>query len=153
MRIRPVADDQAQIVESSHLLVFAAWSKIDKIAVDRWMTYVAKERGVSVEALLKIRTLLENEQLKMSEEGFQVWAAKQVYLALGIGLIAAAENGVDATPMEGFSPEALDRLLGLDRRGLKSVALMALGYRDVYNDWNLKLKKVRRPAEELFITL
>jgi nitroreductase/dihydropteridine reductase len=60
---------------------------------------------------------------------------------------------VDATPMEGFKPAELDKLLGLREKGLRSVTLLALGYRDTENDWLANLKKVRRPIEELVIEL
>jgi nitroreductase/dihydropteridine reductase len=47
-----------------------------------------------------------------------------------IALVAAAEQEVDSTPMEGFDPDAVDTILGLKERGLRSVVLMPLGYRD-----------------------
>ena len=68
-----------------------------------------------------------------------------------IALIAAAFEGVDSTPMEGFDPKALDEILGLSARGLRSVAIMPLGYREEDADWLVKLKKVRRPREQ-FVT-
>jgi nitroreductase len=63
-------------------------------------------------------------------------------------LIAAAEEQVDATPMEGFDPKAVDEILGLSARGLRSVAIMPLGYRALVGDWLVNLKKVRRPLEQ-----
>jgi hypothetical protein len=36
--------------------------------------------------------------------------------------------------MEGFDPVALDALLGLEAKGLSSVLLLPLGYRDSGND-------------------
>ncbi|MBL7712960.1 MAG: NAD(P)H-dependent oxidoreductase, partial [Chitinophagaceae bacterium] len=64
--------------------------------------------------------------------------------------VAAANEQVDATPMEGFNPAALDEILGLEAKGLGSVAIMALGYRDAANDYLLGAKKVRRTAADLF---
>src|SRR5882724_8779027 len=148
--IRPVANNQAQVEECSHLLVFTAWTSISKDHIDEYIRFVHRERNMPQDALLHLGGMLEKELLVMTGEQFTAWASKQIYLALGIGLIAAVENEVDATPMEGFDPAALDELLGLEEQGLKSVVLMALGYRDITNDWNLKLKKIRRPADELF---
>jgi nitroreductase/dihydropteridine reductase len=51
--------------------------------------------------------------------------------------------------MEGFNAPALDALLGLREKGLRSSMLLALGYRDTANDWNVSLKKVRKPLAEL----
>ena len=65
-----------------------------------------------------------------------------------VALVAAAFEEVDSTPMEGFDADALDALLNLRARGLRSVAIMPLGYRDAANDWLVALKKVRRPNEE-----
>ena len=79
-------------------------------------------------------------------------AAKQSYIGLGYATIAAANEQVDATPMEGFNPGALDELLELKKRHLKSTAILALGYRDTKTDWLVKLKKIREPLSE-FITL
>jgi nitroreductase len=53
--------------------------------------------------------------------------------------------------MEGFNPQALDEVLDLKALGLRSVALLALGYRDAEKDWLVNMKKVRRDASSLFI--
>lgn len=53
--------------------------------------------------------------------------------------------------MEGFDPKALDEILSLPARGLRSVAILPLGYRQEEGDWLVKLKKVRRPREQ-FVT-
>jgi nitroreductase len=79
--------------------------------------------------------------------------AKQSAIALGIALVAAADQQVDATPMEGFNAAALDELLGLTAKGLKSTAILPLGYRDEANDWLAKMKKVRTPKELLYTHL
>ncbi|MNN51981.1 Oxygen-insensitive NAD(P)H nitroreductase [compost metagenome] len=70
-----------------------------------------------------------------------------------MAIAQAAELKVDATPMEGFSNGELDKLLGLDKRGLKSVVLLPLGYRLGEEDWLLKLKKFRLPKDEFLIQL
>ena len=81
------------------------------------------------------------------------WAAKQAYIAFSFGMVAAAMEEVDATPMEGFNPAALDEILGLDAQGLASTCILTLGYRDETNDYLVKAKKVRRSAEEFFTTI
>jgi nitroreductase/dihydropteridine reductase len=85
----------------------------------------------------------------MTEEENFHHAAKQAHIALGLAVAAAALAQVDATPMEGFNAPALDALLGLREKGLRSSMLLALGYRDTASDWNVSLKKVRKPLTEL----
>jgi len=65
-------------------------------------------------------------------------------------LAAAAELKVDSTGMGGFNPAQFDEILGLKEKGLRSVAIMALGSRDAANDWLVNLKKVRRPKTDMF---
>ena len=109
------------------------------------------ERKLPAEAMEDFRGHLKNIFLKRSPEVNFEHAARQAYIGFDIAIAAAAELQVDATPMEGFSGPALDQLLGLDKRGLKSVTILPLGYRDEQQDWLVNLKKVRAPKER-FIT-
>jgi nitroreductase/dihydropteridine reductase len=150
-KILPAANNQSQITDCSHLLVFSAWENVSKEQVDEFISRTATTRGMNEEMLNDFKNyLLSIVEKNTQEQNFQ-WAAKQVYLALGMGLAAAATEQVDATPMEGFNPQALDDVLELKALGLKSVALLALGYRDAEKDWLVNLKKVRRDADNLFI--
>ena len=81
------------------------------------------------------------------------WNSRQAYIALGTGLVAAAEMQIDSTPMEGFDADALDEALGLKEQGLHSTVILALGYRDVEKDYLSTAVKVRRIKEELFVSL
>jgi nitroreductase len=150
-KILPAANNQSQIIDCSHLLVFAAWSNISKEQVDEFISRTASSRGIDVSKMNDFKNYLMSIIGNNSpEQNFQ-WASKQIYIALGMGLAAAACEEVDSTPMEGFNPTALDETLGLDALGLKSVALLPLGYRDAENDWLVKMKKVRRDADSLYI--
>ena len=80
-------------------------------------------------------------------------AARQAYIAVGFALMAAAEQEVDSTPMEGFDPKAIDEILGLSARGLRSVVILPLGYREEDKDWLVNLKKVRRPNAQFISTV
>ena len=76
-------------------------------------------------------------------------AAKQAYIALGFTLAAAAIERVDASPMEGFNPAAIDHVLRLNEENLSSVVIAALGYRDTAEDRMANVPKVRRPRSQL----
>ena len=148
-KIREVAVPQPQVTEGSHLLVFATWNAIHDGQVDDFIAHVADERGLPLESLDGYRDAIKAAIAKHpTQEARLQWAAKQAYIALGTALVAAATERVDATPMEGFDPQALDDVLGLEQKGLRSVVVMALGYRDTENDRMASLKKVRWPNEK-----
>lgn len=137
-----------QIAESSHLLVFAAYAAITKEHISGYISYMARERGIPEGGMADFQKSLEQYLLSRSDEENFAWAARQAYIALGTGIIAAAELKVDATPMEGFDATRVDELLGLKEKGLKSVVLLSLGYRDEEKDFLVNLKKIRIPKEE-----
>lgn len=68
-----------------------------------------------------------------------------------MALTAAAFEGVDCTPMEGFDADGVDKILGLREKGLRSCVLLPVGYRDAENDWLVNLQKVRKPKSDLVI--
>lgn len=138
----------SQIVESSNLLVFAAFDSITQKTIDNYIEFVAKERETTVEQLADFKNAISSHLLAQTDNDNFIWSTKQAYIGLGTGLIAAANLKIDTTPMEGFDAEKFDEILKLKEKGLKSVVLLALGYRDEENDWNSKLKKVRIPKQE-----
>ena len=138
-KMREIGYNQSPITEGSHVLVFAAWDNYTAERINRmfgWENYR--------------KVLLNAYPVRDAQLNFE-HAARQAYIGLGTALIAAAEEGVDSTPMEGFDAAAMDALLGLPERGLRSVVILPLGYRDVANDWLVNLKKVRRTREN-FVT-
>ena len=150
-KIQAVANNQAQITEGSHLLVFAAWNDYTPDRINMMFDYNNEVRGFVNEGAENYRQmLLKNYPAKGPDVNFQ-HAALQSYIALGTALIAAAEQEVDATPMEGFKPAAVDEILGLPARGLRSTVLLPLGYREADKDWLVTMKKVRRTNDK-FIT-
>lgn len=150
-QIQPIANNQSQITDSSHLLVFAAWADITPQQVEEYIQHTATTRNMLPEKLNGFKNILLDTITKNTPEENYQWAARQAYIAFGTAIAAAAEQRVDATPMEGFNAAALDELLQLKQKGLRSVTLLPLGYRDAQNDWLAKLPKVRRQREKLFI--
>lgn len=144
-KIAPAIYNQPQVREGAAVLVFAVWANAGEAEVDAYMSQIAQERGVPVEALADFRAMVAGALQGKSPEELQAWFAKQAYIALGFALVAAAFEGVDSTPMEGFNPAALDEALGLSAKGLKSSVVLVLGNRDEANDYLANAKKVRRP--------
>ena len=152
-KIAPAIYNQPQITEGSHVIVFAAWKEYSIEKVDRYINQIATLRGVPVEALDGMRNMASGAVSGKTPEQLLAWNQKQAYIALGVGLVAAAEEQVDATPMVGFDPDALDAALGLSEQGLRSTVVMALGYRDEQNDYLNGKAKVRRVKDELFVRI
>lgn len=150
-RLREFSYDQAQLTDGSHLLVFAAWDNYTAERIRSVPEQMERERGFTNDGIETYYRNLGDIYLPRDARVNFEHAARQAYIAFGIGLAAAAEAGVDATPMEGFENAKVDEILDLPARGLRSVTLMPLGYRDEGNDWLLGLKKVRRPLEDLVI--
>lgn len=150
-QLLPAAFNQPQITEASHLLVFAAYDNITAAHIDEYMNLHSKVKNVTVESLSAFKDKLSGMILSKTAEVNFNWAARQAYIALGTAIIAAAEQKIDATPMEGFNPAAFDEILGLPALGLKSVAILALGYRDAANDFLANAPKVRKEMKDLVL--
>jgi nitroreductase len=150
-QIVPIAWNQAQITDGSHLLVFAAWDHYTADRINHMFDLTNEQRGFTNEGWENYRQmLLKNYPARDPQVNFE-HAARQAYIGLSAALIAAAFEEVDATPMEGFDPAKLDEILQLRERGLRSVAIVPLGYRAAEGDWLVNLKKVRRPLDQ-FVT-
>jgi len=142
-----------QISECSHLLIFAVIETITEKYIEEYINRIIKIRGVSPESLNPINNKLKTHFSNLSTEDSFNWSAKQAYIGLGTALIAASNLKVDSSPMEGFNPVGFDEVLELKEKGLKSVVLLGLGYRDEANDFLSKAKKVRLQKEELVIEI
>lgn len=143
----------SQIADASHLIVFAAFNSVKSHDIDNYIKMIAEQRETPVENLADFRTSISGFLLNRSDDDNFAWSAKQAYIGLGTGLIAAASLKIDATPMEGFDADKFDKLLGLTEKNLKSVVLLALGYRDEQKDFLAAAKKVRLPLSEFATTL
>jgi len=143
-RIREVAWNQAQVTDCSHLLVFAAWDDITPERLNMMFDLTNEVRGFVNEGWEAYRKSLLGIVAARGTEGNYQAAARQAYIGLGLALVAAAFEEVDAVPMEGFDPAAVDAILDLGAKNLRSVILLPLGYRANEGDWLVDLKKVRR---------
>ena len=150
-KLHPAFYNQSQVVDCSAVIIFAAWNSITEKEVGEYMQDIAEQRGVPVESLNDFAGNINGSFKKLTPEQARVWADKQTYLALGFSLVAAAAEQVDATPMEGFAPDAVDAVLGLKELGLHSAVALTLGYRDAANDYLVNAKKVRRTHDKLVI--
>jgi len=148
-KIKPVAWNQSVITDCSHLLVFAAWDTYTADRINYMFDLTNEIRGFENEGWENYRQmLLGSYPQRDAKENFE-HAAKQAYIAFGNAVTAAAYEGVDATPLEGFDPAAVDEILGLREKGLGSAVLLPIGYREEDKDWLVNLEKVRKPMDKL----
>lgn len=148
-KIKPVAWNQSVITACSHLLVFAAWDTYTADRINYMFDLTNNIRGFKNEGWENYRNmLLKTYPQKDAEENFN-HAAKQAYIAFSQAIAAAAFEGVDSTPVEGFDSAAVDKILGLREKGLRSAVLLPLGYRQEDKDWLVNLVKVRKSMEDL----
>lgn len=148
--LRKAAWNQPQITDASALLIFVAKVDTNTASVDELIDLVADTRNIPKVALTGFSDMMKGSIQGMSQEQIEIWVSKQAYIALGFGLVTAAVLGLDACPMEGFSGDDFDRILDINKLGLKSKVIMAVGYRSE-DDKYQHLAKVRQKKEDLFI--
>ncbi|CAH8285801.1 nitroreductase [Mariniflexile fucanivorans] len=148
-KIKPVAWNQSVITDCSHLLVFAAWDTYTVERINYMFDLTNEIRGFKNEGWENYRQMLLNAYPQKDAEVNFNHAAKQAYIAFSQAIIAAAFEGLDATPIEGFDPTAVDEILNLREKGLRSAVLLPIGYRQEDKDWLVNLVKVRKPMEDL----
>ena len=147
-KIKEAANNQSQITDCSHLIVFAAWDNYTADRINAAFDMTETIRNFTSESGTAYRQMLLKTYPARDAEVNFTHAAKQAYIGLGTALIAAAYEKVDCTPMEGFNPTAVDEILNLKAKGLRSVVMLPLGYRNLEEDWLVNLKKVRRTKEQ-----
>jgi len=148
-KLKPVSWGQTQITDASHLLVFAGVTDFDATLPDNYLNTVSKTRDIPMDNLKEYGDFMKSKILALPVETKQHWAARQIYLALGNVMQAAAELAIDSCPMEGFEVEKYDEILGLTDKNLSAVVVLPIGYRSE-EDATQHLAKVRKTREELF---
>ena len=151
-KLQAAAWGQSQIVDASHLFIFANDTNIGDDAIDAFLNTISIERETPLESLAGYGDFMKSKITTLEPAVKSVWTSKQTYLALGNLLNAAAELKIDVTPMEGFVPSQVNEILGLDKLNLNASLIATVGYRHV-EDATQFYKKVRKSEKDLFITL
>ncbi len=142
--------NQQQVVDASHLLVLCRQADVSETDVDRYINSIAFRRNVTIDSLEGFRLSMHKFIARLNDVQKEHWLTKQVYIALGVLLTACALEHIDACPIEGFVSGEFDKILGLEEKGLRSLVLVPIGYRDD-NDKLAKLEKVRFDLHEMVI--
>lgn len=141
--------NQPQITDASHLIVMCSYIDINDEHIDSYINLNSSEREIETERLQGFSSHLKRTVSAQSVEEKASSNEKQVYIALGHLLHAAAQMRIDSSPMEGFEPDGYDEILGLTAQNLKATVACALGYR-ADDDAYQHQKKVRKSHEDLF---
>ena len=146
-QLKPASWNQSQIVEASHLVVFAIKKNLGAAEIDQYLARTAEVRGVSIESLAPFRKMLVGS-LESPKFDINEWAARQAYIALAFFMSSAAMLGIDTCPIEGFEPHKYNEILGLTPHGHHASVVAAAGYRSS-EDKYAKLPKVRFRTEDV----
>ena len=148
-KLREASWGQSQVTEASHLVVLTVKQAVDVAHVDLFMADTAKTRGVPVESLAGYRKVVDGFVAAKGKAGqLESWSAKQVYIAAGQFMAAAAVMGIDTCPLEGIDPAKYDEALGLVGSGWATQMALAAGYRAA-SDKYATAPKVRFAAAEV----
>ncbi|MBW0147169.1 NAD(P)H-dependent oxidoreductase [Marinobacter sp. CAU 1620] len=148
----PHSFGQQKVLDCSHLIVFAADTRIGDQTVDRYVAQYLKARGGAYEDIAGYAGHMRQSLASKSQAEKREWAHQQAYIALGTLLTAAAVLQIDSCPMTGFDRQAYDQVLGLTERGLESSSIVALGRRSA-RDHSADLAKVRFDYEDFVIQM
>jgi nitroreductase len=150
-RLRAVSWNQTQVTDASQLVVFTARETLDAGDIDEHLAHTAAVRGIEAATLEPLRQMMTGFTAGRPDEDLFVWNSRQVYIALGQLMTAAAMLGVDSCPLEGISTTAYDEILGLAGSGYLTVCACVLGYR-ADDDKYAAAPKVRYPRERVVET-
>ncbi|HEX9010319.1 MAG TPA: NAD(P)H-dependent oxidoreductase [Holophagaceae bacterium] len=148
-KLRPASWNQSQIEDCSHLVVFLAKDDIAEADVDRFVARIAEVRGVTPESLAGYKGFMMGDLVNGPRHAvIGEWAARQVYIAFGNFMTAAALMGIDTCPIEGLDPAKYDEILGLKGTGFRTLAACPAGYRAA-DDKYANTPKVRFEAADI----
>jgi len=148
LALLPHSWGQKQIVDSSHLVVFAVKKDVGPADAARHVERTAMIRGVSAESMAGYKNMMSGSLTRSTPPEVDTWMSYQVFIALGVFLSACAMLGIDSCPMEGFVPAKYDEVLGLTEKGYASRIVAAVGYRAA-DDSAAMAAKVRFPTAEI----
>jgi len=151
-QLKDAAYGQTQLTDASQVIVFAAETVIDEAYVKNYIDEIVRVRQVDREKVADFENTILGAIAHLTEDQKIAWSHKQAYLALGVLIGAASEEGIDTCPMEGFNAGKFDEILGLKEKGLTTSVIVTVGYRSEEDHYSA-IAKVRKPESDLFIKI
>jgi len=128
-KLTPVSWNQTQVADCSHFVVFLVKNELVPGDVQKLIDRMVHVRKTPKEALEGYKNVMLGHIAKLSPSDMRQWNTKQVYIALGQFMTAAAMLGIDTCPMEGLDAGKYDEILGLKDSGYSTVVACPAGYR------------------------
>lgn len=138
--LRPHSWGQSQITDCSHLVVLTARTEVSEADVDEWIACLADAQGKTMADLEGYKDVMMGFLEKMSPAETKAWAQRQVYIALGQLMTAAASMNIDTCPLEGIDPSFYDQILDLNDTPFETCVACAIGYRSAEDKYALAPK-------------
>lgn len=151
-QLKEAAYGQAQLTDASQVIVFAAETEINEAYVKNYIDEIVRVRQVDREKVADFENTILGAIAHLTEDQKIAWAHKQAYIALGVLISAASEEGIDTCPMEGINAGKFDEILGLKEKGLTTSVILPIGYRSEEDHYS-HFAKVRKPEADLFIKI
>lgn len=151
----PMAYNHNKLLHASHCVVFCAKQSISDDYLTNITEHEAQDGRYSTPEAQQQYDNTRRGAVALHKDVLNdvpVWTSNQVYLNIGTCLMAAAQMGIDALPMEGIDHQGIDRAFNLSEQQLKAHAVICFGYA-ASDDFNAVLPKSRRPSEELFLNI
>lgn len=146
-KLREVGYGQPKITDAPYLIVVAYRTDMKESIAKERIERTVKIHNQDASQFEGLKQMIDGSINSRSEEQLETWAKAQAYIPLGMMIETAALLGVDSGPMEGFDPNAVDEILGLQEKNLHATSMIALGYRG--DDAAADRPKVRRDFEEV----
>lgn len=147
-KLKTASWGQSQVTEASHLVVLTARTDLTQDDIDSWIARLSEVQGTPPEALAGLSGVISSFSATMDAAAKQAWNTRQLYIALGQLMTAAALIGIDTCPLEGISTADYDEILDLKGSGYATAVACVLGYRSA-DDKYATMPKARFPEEKV----
>jgi nitroreductase len=144
-KLKPLCWNQAQITSCSHVVVVLAGVEDARPSSGTPQKRFARRPlpQEKIDAYVELYGNFLEETLSTDEKTY-AWTARQTYIAAGNMMTAAAYEGIDSCPIEGFEKEKVEELLELDTKQYQVAVVLTFGYR-----LNEQSEQLRLPFDEV----
>ena len=147
-------DNSEKILNASHTIILTTRADLPESHIEEVFNKETADGRFPDPAKNALWQSMTRDFLNMRNYGYKDlnhWMEKQTYMVLGMTMMAAAELGVEATPLEGFDPTSVDKAFKIRETGHTTTVLLALGYPDPAKVYTTPISRFE--ADRLFTFL